>query len=508
MYLSLVGPGIAASKFHVRSLSLTSTNFEHKVIKEKNPKKDKKDKKNKKENTSKKSKSECQNKIPTDTEDAKTIESVELNKLVLALREESKDTTNRVIQIECAISKFVEMYKKIIATSPYLSSYQRLVENKAELDLDMVPALSRYMVKFAAELETLSLFDKRPVLKKLESYDTLSDVKDTNSNLPGIPTGAVETLKKVPEVEVKKVNKSSQKKQTEQGTSQRSVSSWPPPIPEIKDPAIRARVFTHRSLVNAQNLSTKMAKVNLHNEKLEFFGDAALYFAVTRIIYRQFPHLNEGQLTTLRTQLVNNKRLKLFSSAYGLKERLKCSDDFLKGATYAGSKNKIDADAFEAYIGGLVEDNPHNCGEVIENWLEALMNPTIQELTTSSIKLQQPEMTNPAAKTQLYSLIGYIGSGLCYRVVKRNKSTDRIVVVECIIGDGTVLGVGKGKTEKIASSNAAENVLANKPLVEEYVNKKLATTSRFVSAPNKSQYTKPYNLIKLSVNGSNILECR
>ena len=74
-------------------------------------------------------------------------------------------------------------------------------------------------------------------------------------------------------------------------------SSWPPPIPEIKNPTIRARVFIHKSLVKNKNFLSENAKLSAHNEMLEFLGDAALYFAVTKIIYKKFPYFDDGQLT-------------------------------------------------------------------------------------------------------------------------------------------------------------------------------------------------------------------
>ncbi|CAL9736081.1 ribonuclease 3 [Monosporozyma servazzii] len=474
---------------------------EPKLKKEKKHKKDKKDKKSKKEKKNKKSKAGSKENTPVVDEDAKRTESEELNKLALALKDEPEYTYLNIIQIEHAVSKFVEMYKKIIATSPCISSYQKLVENKAKLDLDIVPALSRYMIKFAAEIKTLDLLNKDPVLKKVETYEALFDENDINPKFPGISTDDVEFLRKALGVKVEKVEKSSQESKTNNITSIKSVSSWPPPIPEIKNPAIRARVFTHKSLVKNQNFLTEKAKLNSHNEMLEFLGDAALYFAVTRIIYRKFPYFDDGQLTELRMQLVNNERLKIFSVAYGLKENLKCGVNLLNDATYVHGKRKIEADVFEAYIGGLVEDNPNDYGEVIENWLEALMNPTIQQLTSSSIKLQQPETTNPDAKRQLYSLIGYAALGLCYKTVKSKTPTDPTFIVECRIGDGTVLGVGKGKNAKIAGSNAAENVLANKPLVEEYVNKR-AAIPRSDSIQSNNHDKKPYTSIKPPTNGS------
>lgn len=428
-------------------------------------KKHKKDKKHKKEKKHKKSKSNHE------------LTESDLTTLAAVLKDEPKYTYVNILQIEHAATKFVEMYKKLIESSPSLGAYQNLVDNKANLDLDIIPALSRYMLKLGAELKTLDILNKDPILKAVQHYEELYDENNSKPLIPGNSQTEIDLLRKfiAEQSGDKTVNeKSVDNKTSVEMSTINKTAIWPPPIPQIKDAAIRARVFTHKSLVKNRNFLSEKAKLSSHNEMLEFLGDAALYFAVTKIIYKKFPYFDDGQLTELRMQLVNNERLKTFSIAYRLKESLKCGLNLLDDEGYRHGKRKIEADIFEAYIGGLVEDNPSNYAQVIEDWLEKLMDPTIQLLTRTSIKLKQPEKTNLDAKRQLYSLIGYAALGLNYKVVKSKTQYDPTFIVECRIGDGTVLGVGTGKNIKLAGSNAAENVLANKALVEEYASKRAA----------------------------------
>ena len=42
-------------------------------------------------------------------------------------------------------------------------------------------------------------------------------------------------------------------------------------------------------------------------EKLEFLGDAVLELAVSDYLYRHFPRLNEGELTRMRSNIVEQK---------------------------------------------------------------------------------------------------------------------------------------------------------------------------------------------------------
>lgn len=47
----------------------------------------------------------------------------------------------------------------------------------------------------------------------------------------------------------------------------------------------------------------------LHNERLEFLGDAVIEFITTVHLFFMFPDLEEGGLATYRSSLVQNKHL-------------------------------------------------------------------------------------------------------------------------------------------------------------------------------------------------------
>ena len=60
------------------------------------------------------------------------------------------------------------------------------------------------------------------------------------------------------------------------------------------------QAFIHRSFIN-ENPRTGL----VHNERLEFLGDAVLELIVTEYLYQKYPHQNEGDLTAYRSALVN-----------------------------------------------------------------------------------------------------------------------------------------------------------------------------------------------------------
>jgi len=68
----------------------------------------------------------------------------------------------------------------------------------------------------------------------------------------------------------------------------------------FKDKELLKQAFVHRSYINEN------PKAGLfHNERLEFLGDAVLELAVTDFLYRQYPSYTEGELTAVRSALVN-----------------------------------------------------------------------------------------------------------------------------------------------------------------------------------------------------------
>lgn len=58
-----------------------------------------------------------------------------------------------VIQLEHAVTKLVESYNKIIELSPNLVTYNEAVDNQDKVPVQILPSLSRYQLKLAAEIE-------------------------------------------------------------------------------------------------------------------------------------------------------------------------------------------------------------------------------------------------------------------------------------------------------------------------------------------------------------------
>ena len=117
---------------------------------------------------------------------------------------------------------------------------------------------------------------------------------------------------------------------------------------QFKDRNLLQSALTHRSYLN-ENRRWPLA----HNERLEFLGDAVLELITTEYLYRNFPN-PEGELTNLRSALVNYKMLSEISSELGLEEFILLSRGESKDMGRA--RQVILANTFEALIGAIYLD--------------------------------------------------------------------------------------------------------------------------------------------------------
>jgi ribonuclease-3 len=86
---------------------------------------------------------------------------------------------------------------------------------------------------------------------------------------------------------------------------------------KYNDISLYVLCFIHRSIVNE-----RPDFAPLHNERLEFLGDAVLELVVTDKLYNDFPKKTEGDLTDIRSAIVRGKNLALVARKLDFKEYL------------------------------------------------------------------------------------------------------------------------------------------------------------------------------------------
>lgn len=116
----------------------------------------------------------------------------------------------------------------------------------------------------------------------------------------------------------------------------------------FKDRSLLVLAFVHRSFLNENK------EIREHNERLEFLGDSILGMLVADYLYRFLPTDAEGELSYLRSRLVEA------SSCVGYIQTLNISQFILLGKgekrNDGRGRDSILADFFEAIIGSIYLD--------------------------------------------------------------------------------------------------------------------------------------------------------
>ena len=224
-----------------------------------------------------------------------------------------------------------------------------------------------------------------------------------------------------------------------------------PPLPDIPDDDIRRQVFSHSSsLILTANAVTPPQS----NERLEFLGDSYINFCIANVLFHEFPTLAPGDLTALRAGVVSNANLSTWARAYGLQNQL------VIGVSMAHIQmnekaEKIIADLFEAYIGGVIISRP-NGRVLVEQLLEALVQPTLAE---HRIVLDGSEEVDKTAVGKLYELATIRKKKVEFRF-EDSEAPGAENRWEAICGwAGEEVGRARGKNQQVAKHRVAALVL-------------------------------------------------
>ena len=178
------------------------------------------------------------------------------------------------------------------------------------------------------------------------------------------------------------------------------------------------------------------------NERLEFLGDAVLGWVVAEIAYRRHGDLPEGKLTDLRKSVVNAIALAEVAESIGLGEHLLLG----KGEDAAGGRRKssILSDALEAVLGAVYLDGGVDAAKaLVERLFSGRMDTAAGQLDRLDHKTVLQELTARLYDTAPVYLLTETGPD-------HSKTFTATVLV-----DGIALGVGEGKSKKLAEQQAA-----------------------------------------------------
>ena len=204
---------------------------------------------------------------------------------------------------------------------------------------------------------------------------------------------------------------------------------------QFDEPDLLVRALTHRSFA-ADN-----------NERLEFIGDGLVNAVVAELLFTQFPDLDEGSLSRLRSKLVSKEGLATLAERFELGPLVLLGT----GERKSGGRHRasIMADTVEALAGGmLVEAGFGVASEVVATWFVA----DVASLDTN---------TTRDAKTRLQEWLQGKGYPLpVYEVLAiSGDDHNQMFDVECSCKASQSKRVGTASSRKKAEQKAAEAML-------------------------------------------------
>lgn len=206
----------------------------------------------------------------------------------------------------------------------------------------------------------------------------------------------------------------------------------------FKNKDLLKQAFIHRSFINENPNSGSS-----HNERLEFLGDAVLELVVTDFLYKKYVTYTEGELTALRSALVNAIIISEVASKIGMNEYLLLSKGEAKDSGKA--RQYILANTYEAYIGAIYIDQGYNSAE---KFVTATLLPYTEEIVSK--KLWRDAKSLVQEKTQ-----EFVGVTPAYKVLSESgPDHDKHFTVGILFGSD-LIAEGKGKSKQEAEQAAA-----------------------------------------------------
>lgn len=210
-----------------------------------------------------------------------------------------------------------------------------------------------------------------------------------------------------------------------------------------RDPELIRQAFVHSSYFNENP-----TLVSGHNERLEFYGDAVIGLAVSRLLYERYPDEDEGFLTARRAALVNRDALAAMGLSLGLDRHLLLGRG--EGEAGGATRPSLLAACFEALAGALSLSDGHDRTEEV---LVRLFEPLL-------LTLNETEGPPKSAKSRLQEWTQrHLGRKPSYHVTGTTGPPHDQEFDVAVHLDGQVVARGAGSSRQRAEERAADAAL-------------------------------------------------
>ena len=211
---------------------------------------------------------------------------------------------------------------------------------------------------------------------------------------------------------------------------------------EFRDISMLQQALTHTSFANESKGDI------VHNERLEFLGDAVLELASSTYLYAHFPEMPEGQLTKTRASIVCSATLAKLAAGLHLGDYLLLGHGEEMGGGRTRQTNL--EDTFESVIGAVYLDRGW---DVAKDYVMRQLAPEFEKASRGAIlkdykTILQERVYQKEGQSVAYELVEEIGPD-------HDKSFTFQVRIT-----GKVMGQGTGHSKKEAEQQAAREALA------------------------------------------------
>ncbi len=202
---------------------------------------------------------------------------------------------------------------------------------------------------------------------------------------------------------------------------------------QFSQPQLLQKALTHRSYSST------------HFERLEFLGDSVLNCAIAKYLYDHYPELPEGDLSRLRSNLVNQKTLFTLAQGLNIGDLLLMGEGERKSAGFR--RPSILADAMEALFGAVFLDAGFAAAEqvVLRMYIPFIRQMDVQSLGKDAKTLLQEHLQARKLALPKYSVVATHG-----------EAHAQLFVIECEIPQLKIASRGEGSSRRIAEQAAAE----------------------------------------------------
>jgi ribonuclease-3 len=192
------------------------------------------------------------------------------------------------------------------------------------------------------------------------------------------------------------------------------------------------------------------------NEKLEFLGDSVISLVITDYLYRQYPLLNEGELSKLKAHLVSSNFLHQVARSRRLTDFV-----FLgKGEEKNDGRNnkKIGAALFEAVVGAIYLDSNY---KITSSIVFSYFKESLEKFEEKAIKVNDYKSELQELIQKKYSILPV------YRIIDESGKPPTMMFTAAVYLGKKQIAIGTGKNKRNAEQDAAYNALMN---IDEFIN--------------------------------------